>query len=108
MQNIVNDSKEEKELDRVTERATLKHSKSSKGLHFVAKHADNTIKNQVLGAKDKKRKELLQKERPNSEDSCADDISEHEQSDNEYTRLNIRQNSDNPWTNNEVQLLNLI
>merc|ERR1719412_2307899 len=108
MQNNATDSKEEAELDRVTERATLKHSKSSKGLHFVAKHADKTIKNQVLGAKDKKRKELLQKEKPNSEDSSAEDISDHEQSDNEYTTLNIMQNGDNPWTNNEDQLLHLI
>jgi U3 small nucleolar RNA-associated protein 14 len=108
MQNITHDSEEQADLDRVTERATLKHSKSSKSLHFMSKHADNTVKNLVLGAKDKKRKELLQKGKPNSEDSSAEDNSEHEQSDNEYTSLNVGQNSDNPWTNNEDQLLHLI
>merc|ERR1719322_1287921 len=77
-------SKEDEELDRVTERATLKHSKSSKGLHFVAKHADKTVKNQLLGAKDKKRRELLQKGKTNSEeDSSDDDKSDNEQSGDE-------------------------
>ena len=103
------ESKEDEELDRVTERATLKHSKSSKGLHFVAKHADKTVKNQLLGAKDKKRRELLQKGKVNSEeDSSDDDKSDNEQSgDEEHNPLSTN-DPNNPWTNKEDQLLQLI
>ena len=103
------ESKEDEELDRVTERATLKHSKSSKGLHFVAKHADKTVKNQLLGAKDKKRRELLQKGKANSEeDSSDDDKSDMEESDNEVPSSLTNNDPNNPWTNKEDQLLQLI
>ena len=101
--------KEDEELERVTERATLKHSKSSKGLHFVAKHADKGVKNQLLGAKDKKRRELLQKGKANSEeDSSDDDKSDMEESDNEVPSSLSTNDPNNPWTNKEDQLLQLI
>lgn len=109
LQKSEKDFTEENELDRVTERATLKHSKSSKGLHFVAKHADTSIKNDVLAAKEKRRRELLQKVKPNSEEgSSAEDGSDPEQSDSESSVLPIVKDSDNPWTKNEDQLLKLI
>ena len=102
-------SKEDDELERVTERATLKHSKSSKGLHFVAKHADKTVKNQLLGAKDKKRRELLQKGKTNSEeDSNDENNSDEEMSDEDTTSALPPNDPNNPWTNNEDQLLKLI
>ena len=97
---------EDNELDRITERATLKHSKSSKNLHFVAKHADNTVKNQVLAAKDKKRRQLIEKAKPNSEhSSSAGEDSEHDPQDNDETNYNLPKDPNNPWTNNEDQLL---
>ena len=105
------DSKEAAELERVTERATLKHSKSSKGLHFVAKHSDKSFKNQVLAAKDKKRRELLQKGKINSEDgSSPEDGSELDDSDDESSKIvPLVKDNDNPWTtNSEDQLLKLI
>ena len=100
---------EDNELDRITERATLKHSKSSKNLHFVAKHADNTVKNQVLAAKDKKRRQLIEKAKPNSEhSSSAGEDSEHDPQDNDETNYSLPKDPNNPWTNNEDQLLKLI
>merc|ERR1711934_601470 len=103
------ESPEDNELDRITERATLKHSKSSKNLHFVAKHADNTVKNQVLAAKDKKRRQLIEKAKPNSEHcSSAGEDSEHDPQDNDETNYSLPKDPNNPWTNNEDQLLKLI
>ena len=108
MEQSGKESKGDEELDRITERATLKHSKSSKGLHFVAKHADNTVKNQVLAAKDKKRRELLQKGKTNSEEDSSDDNSENEESGDEIPDSSTSKDPNNPWTNNEDQLLQLI
>ena len=60
--------KEEADLQRIEERASLKHTKASKNLHFVAKHKDNNVKNQLLAEKDRKKRELKAKEDPSSDD----------------------------------------
>ena len=70
-------SKEDSDLQRITERASLKHTKASKNLHFIAKHSDKTIKNQVLAEKDRKKQELKAKE------DVTDDDDEEEDSDAE-------------------------
>ena len=106
-------SNEVSEMERITERATLKHSKSSKGLHFVAKHADKTYKNQVLATKDKIRKELLSKGKPGGdadEGSVSGEDSQCGNSDDEAAKIvSSSKDSDNPWNvNNEDQLLKLI
>ena len=68
--------KEEADLQRIEERASLKHTKASKNLHFVAKHKDNSgVKNQILAEKDRKKRELKAKEDPSS--------SEEEEGENE-------------------------
>ena len=63
-------------MARAQERASLKHTKASKSLHFVAKHKDNSgVKNQILAEKDRKKRELKAKEDPSS--------SEEEEGENE-------------------------
>ena len=79
-------------------------------MHFVAQHADKTFKNQLLAAKDKKRRELLQKGKVNSEDgSSTGEDSEVEESKESSNVMSLIKDTDKPWTtNNEDQLLKLI
>jgi len=66
-EGATDDKKEEADLARAKERASLKHTKASKSLHFVAKHKDNSgVKNQILAEKDRKKRELKARENPSS------------------------------------------
>ena len=81
--------KEEADLQRIEERASLKHTKASKNLHFVAKHKDNNVKNQILAEKDRKKRELKAKEDPSSEDEDNDDDAGGNGSDDDAVTVNI-------------------
>jgi len=88
--------KDEADLQRATERASLKHTKASKNLHFLAKHKDNSVKNQVLAEKDRKKRELKVKEDQSSDEEEEEEIVSDD--DDPVPDVDTRSDPNNPWT----------